>query len=354
MSQGGRPSRPRVAPRDDVAADRAGRPHLVAGLGGRRPVGSRHALRALPGPGAPRLHEAAPAASPPTCCCPLRVVVVTAGVVLAVVHVPVHAGARGRDRAPRTPLHAFCSTPTVRRLDLRPADRAAARRALPVPRARLDLGMIDGLVNATGRAVVAWAAGFAPAADRLRRELRAHHAGRRRPPRRLPADAMTIGLLTRRDLPAGAGRAPAPAGAARPRGRAADGALGVALATFAVSLPLYLRFDAASADYQFEEFARWMPALGVSYHVGIDGISLLLVLLTTLPHPHRARLRVARHRGAQRRSSSITILAPGDGDDRRVREPRPLPLLRVLGGDADPDVLHDRRVGRRATASTRR
>jgi NADH-quinone oxidoreductase subunit M len=63
------------------------------------------------------------------------------------------------------------------------------------------------------------------------------------------------------------------------------GALLVTVATFVLSLPLYLRFDAASADYQFEQFARWMPSLGVGYHVGIDGISLLLVLLTTLITP---------------------------------------------------------------------
>jgi len=63
------------------------------------------------------------------------------------------------------------------------------------------------------------------------------------------------------------------------------GALVVALATFALSVPLYLGFDGAVADYQFEESARWMPTLGVSYHVGVDGISLLLVLLTTLLTP---------------------------------------------------------------------
>jgi NADH-quinone oxidoreductase subunit M len=62
-------------------------------------------------------------------------------------------------------------------------------------------------------------------------------------------------------------------------------ALAVTVVTFLVSLPLYFRFDAGSADYQFEQVARWMPTLGVSYHVGIDGISLLLVLLTTFLTP---------------------------------------------------------------------
>jgi NADH-quinone oxidoreductase subunit M len=63
------------------------------------------------------------------------------------------------------------------------------------------------------------------------------------------------------------------------------GALLATIVTFGVSLPLYFRFDGASADYQFVEYARWMPDLGVGYHVGIDGISLLLVLLTTLITP---------------------------------------------------------------------
>jgi NADH-quinone oxidoreductase subunit M len=59
----------------------------------------------------------------------------------------------------------------------------------------------------------------------------------------------------------------------------------VSLAGFLASLPLYLRFDPSRADYQFVESAPWMPTLGVSYHLGVDGISLLLVLLTTFLMP---------------------------------------------------------------------
>jgi NADH-quinone oxidoreductase subunit M len=73
-----------------------------------------------------------------------------------------------------------------------------------------------------------------------------------------------------------------------PKGREAAAkaaALGVSLLTFAVSLPLWIRFDSASADYQFVEQRAWMPTLGISYHLGIDGISLLLVLLTTFLMP---------------------------------------------------------------------
>ena len=61
--------------------------------------------------------------------------------------------------------------------------------------------------------------------------------------------------------------------------------LAVTVLTFACSLPLYFGFDADAIGYQFEENRRWMPTLGVAYHVGVDGISLLLVLLTTFLMP---------------------------------------------------------------------
>jgi len=73
-----------------------------------------------------------------------------------------------------------------------------------------------------------------------------------------------------------------------PRGRERVhrwGGLAVATATFLLSVPLYTRFDPGVADYQFEEYAPWMPGLGVAYHLGVDGISVLLVLLTTFLVP---------------------------------------------------------------------
>ncbi len=54
-----------------------------------------------------------------------------------------------------------------------------------------------------------------------------------------------------------------------------------ALAGFLVSLPLVFNFD-RTKDFQFVEKAPWIPMLGASYHIGIDGLGLLLVMLTTL------------------------------------------------------------------------
>ena len=61
-------------------------------------------------------------------------------------------------------------------------------------------------------------------------------------------------------------------------------ALCTSLVTLAVSLPLWFEFHPAG-KYAFEQRAEWAPALGMSYHVGIDGVALLLVLLTTFLGP---------------------------------------------------------------------
>jgi NADH-quinone oxidoreductase subunit M len=53
-------------------------------------------------------------------------------------------------------------------------------------------------------------------------------------------------------------------------------------AGFLVSLPLVTGFEKSKPGYQFVERIDWIPAIGAQYHIGIDGISLLLVMLTTL------------------------------------------------------------------------
>ena len=60
------------------------------------------------------------------------------------------------------------------------------------------------------------------------------------------------------------------------------GANVVSFAGFLISLPLVSRFQTGAPGFQFEEKFDWIPALGAHYHIGVDGISLLLVMLTTL------------------------------------------------------------------------
>src|SRR5688572_29706940 len=60
--------------------------------------------------------------------------------------------------------------------------------------------------------------------------------------------------------------------------------LGVSILVFLLSLVLLRGFE-PTASMQFQEHADWMPMYGISYHVGVDGISLWLILLTTFLTP---------------------------------------------------------------------
>ena len=57
-------------------------------------------------------------------------------------------------------------------------------------------------------------------------------------------------------------------------------ALGVSLVEFVGTLVLWAHFDPSSADFQMVERIAWIPAFGIDYAVGVDGISLFLVVLT--------------------------------------------------------------------------
>ena len=78
-------------------------------------------------------------------------------------------------------------------------------------------------------------------------------------------------------------------------------ALIVSLLALLLSLPLFSNFDSSNPGMQFEQSVAWIPSLGIQYHVGIDGISLFLVLLTTVLTP-------------------ITILSSWNSIEKRVRE----------------------------------
>ncbi|MCK0511126.1 NADH-quinone oxidoreductase subunit M [Aromatoleum buckelii] len=53
----------------------------------------------------------------------------------------------------------------------------------------------------------------------------------------------------------------------------------VAIAGFLVTLPLYSQFDASTSAMQFVEILPWIPRFNINYHLGVDGISVLFILL---------------------------------------------------------------------------
>ena len=54
-----------------------------------------------------------------------------------------------------------------------------------------------------------------------------------------------------------------------------------AIAGFLVTIPLYTRFDVATSAMQFAEVSEWIPRFDIRYHLGVDGISVLFILLNS-------------------------------------------------------------------------
>lgn len=78
-------------------------------------------------------------------------------------------------------------------------------------------------------------------------------------------------------------------------------ALWTSLVTFVLSLFIWFGFERGTAEFQFVERLEWLPSLGIAYHMGVDGISMPFVLLSTLLTP-------------------LCILASWDSVQRRVKE----------------------------------
>ncbi|HKJ08685.1 MAG TPA: NADH-quinone oxidoreductase subunit M [Gammaproteobacteria bacterium] len=58
-------------------------------------------------------------------------------------------------------------------------------------------------------------------------------------------------------------------------------ALIFAVLTFLLSIPLYTQFNTHTAKMQFQEMHPWIPTFNINYHLGVDGISVPLIILTT-------------------------------------------------------------------------
>src|SRR5688500_10789516 len=78
-------------------------------------------------------------------------------------------------------------------------------------------------------------------------------------------------------------------------------ALLISMVAFALTVGLWVWFDQGSSEFQFVERVPWIPAFGIDYYVGLDGISLLLVVLTGFLTP-------------------IALLSSWEGVEHKVKE----------------------------------
>ena len=102
----------------------------------------------------------------------------------------------------------------------------------------------------------------------------------------------------------------------------------------------------AQGDFQFVENAPWL-ASAITYHMGVDGISLPFVILTTALMPFCI---IASWKSIKTRRARIHdgVPDPGNADDRHLLRARSRAVLPVLRGRTDPDVLDHRGLGRAA------
>ncbi len=120
--------------------------------------------------------------------------------------------------------------------------------------------------------------------------------------------------------------------------------LGIALSIAPLALAGYLFWVfEPSAQYQFVERVVWYEPWGISWYLGVDGISLPMVLLTALLVP----IALGASTSITERTKELRDLHPParGRDDRLLSRPRPLPVLCFLRGDLDSDVFHHRDLG---------
>ncbi len=103
----------------------------------------------------------------------------------------------------------------------------------------------------------------------------------------------------------------------------------------------------ARRDSAFAIDRPWIPRFGIRYQLGVDGLSPR----ARAPHDGAHGLgpaRLVRPEDREAQGLRRGVPPPRDGDAREPRRARHAPLLRVLGSDARPDVLHHRDLGRQA------
>ena len=129
-------------------------------------------------------------------------------------------------------------------------------------------------------------------------------------------------------------------------------ALGFSLVTLVLTAIVAIGYQRNGAE-DYAETYTWIKAFGAHYALGLDGVGVVLVVLTALLTPV---VLIASWNDAQKVLVGEVLRLdprPRGAVDRRVLRHRRVPLLRAVRGHADPDVLPDRWL-RRSAALVRR
>ena len=122
-------------------------------------------------------------------------------------------------------------------------------------------------------------------------------------------------------------------------------ALAVAALNFVFSLHLVQNWDFNAGGYQFEKSVLWIPKFGINYHLGADGLSILMILLTTFLMPIAI---LASWESVEKAWQSVFCVPAfaGSGLMRRVLRLRFDSVLHFLRSGAGADVFNHWHLGR--------
>jgi hypothetical protein len=117
--------------------------------------------------------------------------------------------------------------------------------------------------------------------------------------------------------------------------------LGFSLAALGLALPLWHGFDPARSGFQWPEQHQWVQTPNIDYFVGVDGLSLLMVMLAAIVTPMAL---VASWKIPQRAQSAHAV--PANRLVRNVHRAQLLSLVHLLGTEPRPGIFPDQALGR--------
>ncbi len=126
-----------------------------------------------------------------------------------------------------------------------------------------------------------------------------------------------------------------------------QGSIAASLLPLGLSIYMLVAYDYAAANMAFEVQVPWIESLNASFHVGVDGLSLPLVFLTTLLSTLSIYYSAKRHQHARQRVLRHVPSARTEHDRRVHGAGLCANVLRVLGNQPGADVHADRHLGRR-------